>query len=58
MKHSLILSTALTSIAMFTAHLAWAGQAPGSLSEPDIPVSHHDRVYAAEQFWLFQKCSG
>jgi YVTN family beta-propeller protein len=50
MKHSPILSTALTSIAMFAAHLVWAGQAPGSLSEPDIPVSHHDRVYAAEQF--------
>src|ERR1700735_3559581 len=50
MKHSPILSTALTSIAMFAAHLVWAGQAPRPLSEPDIPVSHHDRVYAAEQF--------
>ncbi|CCE08503.1 conserved exported hypothetical protein [Bradyrhizobium sp. STM 3843] len=29
---------------------AWAGQAPGALATPDIPVSHHDRVYAAEQF--------
>ena len=29
---------------------AWAGQAPGALSSPDIPISHHDRVYAAEQF--------
>src|SRR5215468_10390414 len=29
---------------------AWAGQAPGALSEPDVPISHHDRVYAAEQF--------
>ncbi|MEY9879088.1 YncE family protein [Bradyrhizobium sp. USDA 329] len=29
---------------------AWAGQAPGALSAPDIPISHHDRVYAAEQF--------
>ena len=27
-----------------------AGQAPGSISAPDIPVSHRDRVYAAEQF--------
>ncbi|WMT79211.1 YncE family protein [Bradyrhizobium sp. Ash2021] len=27
-----------------------AGQAPGAASAPDIPVSHHDRVYAAEQF--------
>ncbi|TGQ24957.1 hypothetical protein EN859_036075, partial [Mesorhizobium sp. M00.F.Ca.ET.216.01.1.1] len=29
---------------------AWAGQAPGAASAPDIAVSHHDRVYAAEQF--------
>src|SRR6201998_4459706 len=29
---------------------AWAGQAPGRLSSPDVPISHHDRVYAAEQF--------
>ena len=29
---------------------AWAGQAPGAASAPDIPISHHDRVYAAEQF--------
>src|SRR5579862_8771222 len=29
---------------------AWAGQVPGAASLPDIPVSHHDRVYAAEQF--------
>ena len=29
---------------------AQAGQAPGSASATDIPISHHDRVYAAEQF--------
>jgi YVTN family beta-propeller protein len=29
---------------------AWAGQAPDPASAPDIPVSHRDRVYAAEQF--------
>ena len=29
---------------------AFAGQAPGRLAAADIPVSHHDRVYAAEQF--------
>ncbi|BAR54508.1 hypothetical protein NK6_1324 [Bradyrhizobium diazoefficiens] len=32
-----------------TGSAAWAGQAPGALSSPDIPISHHDRVYAAEQ---------
>ncbi len=29
---------------------AWAGQAPAAASSPDIPISHRDRVYAAEQF--------
>jgi hypothetical protein len=29
---------------------AFAGQAPGTASSPDIAISHHDRVYAAEQF--------
>jgi YVTN family beta-propeller protein len=29
---------------------AWAGQSPYGASAPDFPVSHHDRVYAAEQF--------
>jgi YVTN family beta-propeller protein len=28
----------------------WAGQAPGKVSDPDEPIGHHDRVYAAEQF--------
>jgi YVTN family beta-propeller protein len=31
-------------------HSACAGQAPAAASDPDIPISHHDRVYAAEQF--------
>jgi YVTN family beta-propeller protein len=30
--------------------MAMAGQPPGAASDPDVPVSHHDRVYAAEQF--------
>jgi YVTN family beta-propeller protein len=29
---------------------ALAGQAPGAAGDADVPVSHHDRVYAAEQF--------
>ncbi len=29
---------------------AFAGQAPGSTTDPDIPISHRDRIYAAEQF--------
>lgn len=46
---------ACTIVATSTAALIWpaaalAGQAPGAASSPDIPVSHRDRVYAAEQF--------
>lgn len=29
---------------------AWGGQAPAAASDPDIHISHHDRVYSAEQF--------
>jgi YVTN family beta-propeller protein len=39
----------LTAVAAAIAS-AWAGQAPEALSAPDIPISHRDRVYAAEQF--------
>src|SRR6201990_675310 len=43
-------SALLAGTMLVTASSAWAGQAPGALSAADIPVSHHDRVYAAEQF--------
>jgi YVTN family beta-propeller protein len=35
---------------MLGAGTAIAGQAPARAADRDIPVSHHDRVYAAEQF--------
>ncbi|OWJ65292.1 hypothetical protein BWR60_20350 [Inquilinus limosus] len=35
---------------MAAAPAAFAGQVPFAASDPDIPVSHRDRVYAAEQF--------
>ncbi|NLS06140.1 YncE family protein [Rhizobium sp. P32RR-XVIII] len=41
---SLLAGTMLAPLASF------AGQAPGAASDPDIPVSSKDRVYAAEQF--------
>ena len=42
---------ALLSIAIFVrSPAARAGQAPGAASAPDVPVSHCDRVYVAEQF--------
>ena len=30
--------------------LAIAGQAPSRSTDPDIAITHRDRVYAAEQF--------
>ena len=42
--------TVLASIFLAVSAPAWAGQAPAKLSDPDVPVSHRDRVYAAEQF--------
>jgi YVTN family beta-propeller protein len=33
-----------------TAGLAGAGQAPGNINDPNVPLSHRDRVYTADQF--------
>ena len=47
----LLLTTSLVATTLFAASvMALAGQAPGAASAPDIPISHRDRVYAAEQF--------
>src|SRR5260221_813271 len=45
-KSALLACTILAT----TCSAALAGQAPGTASSPDIAISHHDRVYAAEQF--------
>ncbi|MHB9841550.1 YncE family protein [Paraburkholderia terrae] len=50
MKRPSKITIALSAAMLVATQFAWAGQAPGSQSDPDIPVSHHDRVYAAEQF--------
>ena len=51
MKYSALKSGLLAGTMLATcAAAAWAGQAPGAASAPDIPISHRDRVYAAEQF--------
>jgi YVTN family beta-propeller protein len=47
---NLFAATLLSSTVLMSGASAWAGQAPGAASAPDIPISHHDRVYAAEQF--------
>jgi YVTN family beta-propeller protein len=45
------LSFVLLAFAAFVASApAFGGQAPGAASAPDVPISHRDRVYAAEQF--------
>jgi YVTN family beta-propeller protein len=41
----LLLTTVLVS-----ARYAIAGQAPSAASDPDIPITHQDRVYSAEQY--------
>lgn len=44
------LLAAIALVPLAPVPLAWAGQAPAGLSDPDIPVSHRDRVYTADQF--------
>ena len=50
MRPIFFLPVGLAATALVVVPFTWAGQAPGSVSDPDVPVSHHDRVYAAEQF--------
>ena len=49
MSPKYLLSIVLGSSAI-AAIPAFAGQVPGNALAPDIPISHSDRVYAAEQF--------
>jgi YVTN family beta-propeller protein len=50
MKRRLLALGVLVSVCVLEGAAAWAGQAPGAASDPDIQVSHRDRVYSAEQF--------
>src|SRR6266481_3335134 len=43
---TILLAAAILAVAI----PARAGQAPGAASDPDVTISHRDRVYAAEQF--------
>jgi YVTN family beta-propeller protein len=49
MKRVSILTASLAATAVIAGQ-AWAGQAPASASDPEVPISQRDRVYAAEQF--------
>jgi YVTN family beta-propeller protein len=50
MKHVSIAAALLASITLISDRYACAGQAPFGVAAPDIPVSHSDRVYSAEQY--------
>jgi YVTN family beta-propeller protein len=50
MRRSSILTVLLLTTALVGARHAIAGQAPAAASDPDIPISHQDRVYSAEQY--------
>ncbi|CAO3439598.1 YncE family protein [Azospirillum endophyticum] len=51
MKSRLLSTLAMIAGSMLAGHLpAYAGQAPYASTAPDFPISHRDRVYAAEQF--------
>src|SRR5260370_6996328 len=50
MQGCLILTALLLATALVGARHAVAGQAPAAASDPDIPISHQDRVYSAEQY--------
>ena len=48
-RSSIVAILSLTT-AFMGARYAVAGQAPAAASDPDIPISHQDRVYSAEQY--------
>src|ERR1700739_1033214 len=50
MKRTAMYTLLLATTALVAAHYAYAGQAPAAASDPDIPISHRDRVYSAEQY--------
>src|SRR5271163_1742862 len=50
MKRLSTLTVLIAAAALGGVPHAWGGQAPAAASDPDIPISHHDRVYSAEQF--------
>jgi hypothetical protein len=50
MRSNITLGALVFAIALVGAHYTIAGQVPAAASDPDIPVSHQDRVYSAEQY--------
>jgi YVTN family beta-propeller protein len=50
MRHTVILAVLLVATNLIGVRHAFAGQAPATASDPDIPISHQDRIYSAEQY--------
>src|ERR1700745_3176669 len=50
MRSASIVAVLLASTALISGRYACAGQAPFGVTAPEIPVSHMDRVYSAEQY--------
>jgi YVTN family beta-propeller protein len=50
MKRTSMLTMLLAATTFVAVQDSWGGQAPRSASDPEVPISHRDRVYAAEQF--------
>ena len=50
MRRNVILAVLLVATSLVGVRDALAGQAPGAATDPDIPISHQDRVYSAEQY--------
>jgi YVTN family beta-propeller protein len=50
MRRNVIVAVLLVATGLVDVRYAFAGQAPAAVSDPDIPISHQDRVYSAEQY--------
>ncbi|MGA8097930.1 MAG: YncE family protein [Candidatus Cybelea sp.] len=50
MRFLLVLAVASVVTIFAAAAASYAGQTPFAAAAPDVPVSHQDRVYAAEQY--------
>src|ERR1700745_3272601 len=50
MRRSVTMAALLIATGLVGVRYALAGQAPAAASDPDIPISHQDRVYSAEQY--------
>src|ERR1700739_3429308 len=50
MRRNITLAVLLVATGLVSVRYVLSGQAPAAASDPDIPISHQDRVYSAEQY--------